>query len=138
MAWYKKLFGISEQGREVSTAIEIGPGIQLMHGDQLQSGAIHVNTLSFAPNQPAITADEVISLQTQLNALSCELLSLKAEKAKELDAIHNERIRLLRASSYPSMDSVLEALIEAQEGRSERLQEVIEKRKQVRGLYPKV
>lgn len=138
MAWYKKLFGISEQGREVSTAIEIGPGIQLMHGDQLikHEGQLADSILS-AP-QPTISVEEILSLQTQLNALSCELLSLKAEKAKEQDSIRNEHIRLLRASAYPSIDSVLEALIEAQEGRSERLQEVIEKRKQVRSLYPKI
>ena len=135
MAWYKKLFGVAEQPREVSTGIEIGPGIQLMSGDQLQQ---EQPTLQLVKSEPIAGLQEVLSLQEQLNALSVELLAIREEKTKEQARIHNEQIRLLRAASYPSIDTVIEALIEAQEGRSERLQEVLSKRAEIRSLYQKI
>lgn len=130
MAWYKKLFGISESPKEVSTGIEIGPGIQLMCGDQ----------------QPVVDQlQEPVVDNSDLSELK-QKLSLYTER---FDALHkaiedaereqkNQHIRLLRASAYPSIDRVIEALIEAQEGNFERLKEVSADRKRVKSLYPKL
>jgi hypothetical protein len=106
-----------------------------MSGDQLQQ---EQPTLQLVKSEPIAGLQEVLSLQEQLNALSAELLAIREEKTKEQARIHNEQIRLLRAASYPSIDTVIEALIEAQEGRSERLQEVLSKRAEIRSLYQKI
>jgi hypothetical protein len=134
MAWYKKLFGISESPKEVSTGIEIGPGIQLMCGDSV--GSVEPMQQHTA-TEVGVDCKELLSLQEQINALSESINHLNKQRVEAYAMAHNEQIRLLRASEYPAYNLVIEALIEAQEGRPEALEAIKVKRASVRSKYPK-